>query len=49
MSLREDGHAAVDWAADYLERVGIKHLKLVASRAEARHDLTRGEAGALRE
>src|ERR671925_1152052 len=22
MSFREDGHAAVDWAADYLERVG---------------------------
>ena len=22
MSLREDGHAAVDWAADYLDRVG---------------------------
>ena len=22
MTFREDGHAAVDWAADYLERVG---------------------------
>ena len=22
MSFREDGHAAVDWAADYLDRVG---------------------------